>query len=103
MLTPGAEAIRSTQKTDIERVIRSFLIEHFFSGHAEKLRDDGSLLGDVIDSVGVLELVTYLQDRFGITVEDEEVIPGNLDTVSNLVAYVASKIARKSGAADARR
>jgi acyl carrier protein len=102
MLTLGAEAIGAMQKTDIEREIRSFLVEHFFSGHAEKLRDDGSLLGDVIDSVGVLELVTYLQERFSITVEDEEVIPGNLDTVSNLVAYVAGKVAPKSRAADAR-
>jgi acyl carrier protein len=87
-----AEAIRSMQTIDIEREIRSFLMEHFLSGRAEKLRDDGSLLGDVIDSVGVLDLVTYLQERFKIMVEDEEVVPGNLDTVNNLVAYVARKL-----------
>jgi acyl carrier protein len=80
------------QKTDVEREVRKFLIEHFFSGRADKLRDEGSLLGDVIDSAGILDLVIYLQDRFAITVEDDEVTPGNLDTVHNLVAYVTRKL-----------
>lgn len=79
----------------IEREVRSFLIDHFLSGRAERLREDGSLLGNVVDSMGVLELVTYLQDRFGITVEDEDVVPGNLDTVNNLVAFVARKLESK--------
>jgi acyl carrier protein len=80
------------QTIDIERDVRSFVVEHFLSGHAERLRDDGLLLGDVIDSVGVLDLVGYLQQHFAITVEDEEVVPGNLDTVSHLVAFVAKKL-----------
>jgi acyl carrier protein len=79
------------QATEIERDIRNYLIQHFLSGHSEKLRADGSLLGNVVDSVGVLELVTFLQDNFKIIVEDEDVIPGNLDTVNNLVAFVAKK------------
>jgi acyl carrier protein len=77
---------------DIEQEIRNFLVKQFLEGRAEKLRDDGSLLGDVIDSVGVLELVTYLQERFAINVEDEDVVPSNLDSVHNLVAYVARKL-----------
>jgi acyl carrier protein len=80
------------QTTDIEREIRDFLVQHFLSGHGDKLRDDGSLLGDLIDSVGTVELVTFLQERFAITVEDDEVVPSNLDTVNNLVAYVSRKL-----------
>ena len=80
------------QTIDIERDVRSFVIQQFLSGNASKLRADGSLLGDVIDSMGVLNLVGYLQDHFGITVEDDEVVPGNLDTINNLVAYVAKKL-----------
>jgi acyl carrier protein len=80
------------QTTDIERDIRTFLIQHFLSGRAENLRDDGLLLGDLIDSAGTLELVAYLQEHFAITVEDDEVVPGNLDTVNNLVAYVSRKL-----------
>jgi acyl carrier protein len=81
---------------DIERDIRSFLVDQFFFGRAEELRGDATLLGTVIDSTGILVLVTYLQDHFGITVEDEEVVPDNLDSVKNVVAYVARKLQRKA-------
>jgi len=77
---------------DIERDIRAFVVDHFLAGDASKLRADGSLLGDVIDSMGVLNLVAYLQEHFGITVEDDEVVPGNLDTINNLVVYVSKKL-----------
>lgn len=80
------------QTTDIERDVRDFVIQHFLSGNASKLRADGSLLGDIIDSMGVLNLVAYLQEHFGIIVEDSEVLPSNLDTIDNLVAYVAMKL-----------
>jgi acyl carrier protein len=80
------------QTADIEREIRGFLIQHFLSGRDEKLRDDGSLLGDLIDSAGTLELIAYLQEHFAITVEDDEVVPGNLDTVNSLVAFVSRKL-----------
>jgi acyl carrier protein len=77
---------------DIERDVRSFVIDNFLAGNASKLRADGSLLGDVIDSMGVITLVSYLQEHFGITVEDDEVLPSNLDTISNLVIYVSKKM-----------
>jgi acyl carrier protein len=80
----------------IEREVRHFLVDQFFSGRAEELRADGSLLGTVVDSTGVLVLITYLQDQFGITVEDEDVIPANLDSVNNVVAYVAGKLQAKN-------
>jgi acyl carrier protein len=46
----------------------------------------------LIDSTGVLELVDFLQEHFAIKVEDEEVIPDNLDSVRNIATYVARKI-----------
>lgn len=78
--------------TDIERDVRNFVVQQFLEGNAARLRPDGSLLGDVIDSMGVIALVVYLQEHFGITVEDDEVIPRNLETIQNLVAYVAKKV-----------
>ena len=81
--------------TDIEREIRHFLVENFLFGRAEELRDQVSLLGSVIDSTGAIELVTFLQDHFGITVEDSEVVPENFDTLANLVAYVEGKLRRE--------
>jgi acyl carrier protein len=81
---------------DIERDIRSFLVDQFFFGRAEELDGDASLLGTVIDSTGILVLVTYLQDHFGIPVEDEEVVPENLDSVNKVVSYVEKKLQRKA-------
>jgi acyl carrier protein len=95
MLTTMAEPTQSIQTIEIEREVREFVVKHFLSGHAEKLRDDGSLMGDVIDSMGVLELVTFLQDRFKITVEDEEVVPANLENINRLAVFVAKKLDAK--------
>jgi acyl carrier protein len=87
---------------EIDREVRSFLVTHFLSGRADRLREDGSLLGDIVDSAGVIELVMYLQNRFSITVEDDEVIPDNLDSVKSLVAFVARKTEERAAAPDAR-
>jgi hypothetical protein len=45
------------QTADIDREVRNFIVMHFLSGGSDRLRDDGSVLGDVIDSTGVIELV----------------------------------------------
>jgi acyl carrier protein len=84
------------QKTEIEQDVRNFLIKTFLFGRAEALNDDQSLLGGVIDSTGAIELVMFLQDHFAITVEDDEVIPENFDSVKNVVAYVERKLLKKT-------
>ena len=71
------------QTTDIEHEIRSFLVDNFMAGRAEELRDDEPLLGNVVDSTGVIELVVFLQDRFSIVIEDEEVVSDNLETLKH--------------------
>jgi acyl carrier protein len=84
------------QATDIEHEIRSFLVDNFLFGRNEKLRDDEPLLGNVVDSTGVVELVVFLQERFDITVEDEEVTTENLGSVQNAVAFIERKLLNKA-------
>ena len=84
-----------TQATDIEQEIRTFLIENFLLGRSEALTDDVALLGNVIDSTGVIELVVFIQERFTVAVDDEEVTPDNLGTVKNVVTFVERKLRRK--------
>ncbi|HVB57975.1 MAG TPA: acyl carrier protein [Candidatus Acidoferrales bacterium] len=84
------------ETTDIDREIREFLVRNFLFGRTEALRDDVSLLGNVIDSTGALELVAFLQDRFGITLEDEDMVPENMDSVRNVVTYVKRKLDSKA-------
>jgi acyl carrier protein len=80
------------QTADIQREIRGFLVDTFLFGRSEELRDDAPLMDRVIDSHGVVELVVFLQDRFAIRVEDDEVITDNLDSVNKAVAYVTRKL-----------
>ena len=77
---------------DIESEIRDFVITNFLFGKAGGLTDQESLLENgVIDSTGVLELVGFLQEQFGIHVEDDEIVPANLDSIHNLVDYISRK------------
>lgn len=82
--------------SQIESEIRTYLVDHFLSGRVEALPTDGSLLGSVIDSTGLLELVTYLQGHFGITVEDEDVVPENFGSVQQVASYVEGKVRAKA-------
>ena len=82
--------------TDIETEVRGFLISSFLFGREDQLGDGENLLDRVIDSTGVLELVTFIQERFSIFVEDEEVNPDNLGSVKNIVAFVSKKLASGS-------
>jgi len=79
------------------RQIRAFLEENYLFGAATTLGDGDSFLdGGILDSTGVLELIGFLGDRYGITVEDREVTPENLDSIDRIVAYLARK--RNGGA-----
>jgi len=80
------------QTVAIGTEIREFVVTNFLFGKGDDLSDDESLLDNgVIDSTGVLELVSYLQERFDIHIEDDEIIPANLDSIHNLVVYVGRK------------
>jgi acyl carrier protein len=78
----------------IKTKIRSFVIENFLFGDANGLKDDTSFLEEgIIDSTGVLELVTYLEEEFEIEVDDEELIPENFDSINNVAVYLKGKTA----------
>jgi acyl carrier protein len=80
---------------DIKGAVRAFLNDNFIMGDtAADLGDDDSFIGKhVIDSTGFLELVTFLEDHYGFVVADEEMAPENLDTLTNIEAYVRRKTA----------
>jgi acyl carrier protein len=77
----------------LQEQIRNFIVENFLFGDASNgLGDTDSLLDKgIIDSTGVLELVSYLENNFGIRVEDEELVPENLDSIANVSAYILRK------------
>jgi acyl carrier protein len=83
------------QTTEIEQEIRSFLTEKFLFGRSEALNDDVPLLGNVIDSQGVIELIVFVQERFTIAVDDEEVTTDNFASVKSAVAFIEKKLRSK--------
>ena len=78
--------------SDLKAQIREFIVENFLFGDANGLKDDSSFLDEgIMDSTGVLELVTFLEEKFSIKVEDEDLIPENLDSINNVTAYLEKK------------
>ncbi len=78
---------------DVRARLRGFIVDNFMMGQdTTALIDSGSLLElGIIDSTGVLELVGFLEETFQITVEDDDLVPDNLDSVDNLVKYIQGK------------
>jgi acyl carrier protein len=79
--------------SNIEVQIREFVCENFILGQEElELSDYGSLLDSgIIDSTGVLELIGFIEESFGIEILDEEIIPENLDSISNVANFIRNK------------
>ena len=79
---------------DARTEIHRFLEEYFvLDGRLANLGDDASFLENgIIDSTGMLELVLFVEEHFGIQVEDDDVLPANFDSVNRLNAYVTRKL-----------
>lgn len=72
--------------------LREFITTNFYVAEPTALKDDQSLLeSGVVDSTGVLEIVQFLESDFGVKVEDTEIVPENVDTISRLSAFIARK------------
>jgi acyl carrier protein len=76
----------------METKIKDYINQNFLFTDNGNLSNDASFLEEgVVDSTGVLELVMFVEEAFGITVEDEEIVPENFDSVAGLARYVRSK------------
>lgn len=72
--------------------IRAYIRDSLLFGNDGHISEDSSLLeAGVIDSTGAMELVTFLESEFGITIEDRDLIPDNLDSISAMHAFVVRK------------
>ncbi|VAX32129.1 Acyl carrier protein [hydrothermal vent metagenome] len=79
----------------IDQELRRFVVDNFLFGQKNGFMDDDSFLENgIIDSTGVLELVAFLEDKYHIGIEDEDLVPENLDSIINLVRFVKTKMSR---------
>ncbi|HEY8726599.1 MAG TPA: acyl carrier protein, partial [Gaiellaceae bacterium] len=80
------------QTMDVEAGVREFLRDHVALRDDKEIGRDQSLLDSgLLDSASILELVAFLEERFGIEVADEELVPENFDSIAALVRLVAAK------------
>lgn len=81
------------RESDIAGRVRWFLVESFLLGEDDGFADDASLVdAGIVDSTGVMEVVTFLESSFGIHIDDEELVADNLDSVDRLAAFVRRKL-----------
>lgn len=72
--------------------LREFIRDNFLYGKEPTFSDDDSFLEmGLIDSTGVLELVAHLEGRHGFTIEDDELVPENLDSIHNIEQFIERK------------
>lgn len=76
--------------------VKEFIIENFLFGEEEQLKPDTDFFDEgIIDSTGVIELVSFMEETFGISVDDEELIPQNLSSLNNIDVFLQKKLSQK--------
>ena len=83
-----------TQQDKIRKELKDFITEVFLVGDNNgSLNDSESFMqAGIIDSTGVLELASFIEQQYSFTIEDDEMTPGNLDSINNLVTFISRKI-----------
>ncbi len=83
-----------TKQDEIRVELKAFIIEQFLMGAENECPGDSDsfMKAGIIDSTGVLELVAFIEDKFDISIEDDEMTPANLDTLDSLVTFISGKL-----------
>ncbi len=79
--------------TNNEELLRTFILENYlFTNDQSKLNNADSFLDiGILDSMGILELIHFLEEELSIKVESDEMLPKNLDSINNLMVFIAKK------------
>jgi len=85
--------MKNEKKDPVREIITAFIKENFIRGRSSaEIPPDRSLIDSrIIDSTGILELVLFIEEKYSITIEDEELVPENLDTIDNITAFLYKK------------
>jgi acyl carrier protein len=78
---------------EVKEQVRAFITSNFYVADPTALEDQASLLDrGIIDSTGVLEVISFIEETFGIKVEDNEMLPDNLDSIERITDFVNRKL-----------
>ncbi len=74
-------------------IIREFILKQFPLARQKQIGDDDSLLEDgIIDSLGTLDVVMFIEDRFGLVLEDSDLLSDNFESIARLTSFVDNKL-----------
>ena len=77
---------------DIKNLVRKFLLDNFVMGGNVDIADDASFMkGHILDSTGFIKLILFIEETFGVKVDDDEMLPENFDSLLNIESYVGRK------------
>jgi acyl carrier protein len=77
---------------DVGQRVRQFIAENFYIREAMAIADETSLIATgYVDSTGMLEVISFLEEHYGISIADTEMTPANLETIGRIVRFVAGK------------
>jgi len=76
------------------RQIKRFVLKNFlFTEDENAVADHESLIGKgIVDSTGILELISYLEETYGIQVAEDEMVPANFESIDNVTAFLGRKL-----------
>jgi len=80
-------------ETEIINSIRNYILDNFlyFEEEMNLENDDSFLEVNLIDSTGIIELVTFVEEQYYITVQDNEITRENFDSVNKIKNYIINK------------
>ncbi len=72
--------------------IREFIVENFLFGEGDQVSNDTNFFEKgIIDSTGILELVSYIEETYNLTIEDEDLIPENFSSLNTVASFLQKK------------
>ena len=81
------------EQSEILKQVTDFIEQNFVYDQEMSLNKDESLLDSgLVDSTGILEVVSFLEQTYNITVEDEEMVPDNLDSINKISSFINRKV-----------
>jgi len=83
----------------VQQVLENYMVENILFGDGERLREDVSLQeSGILDSLGFLDIITFVEGEFNIEIDDGEVVPENFDTLRRMSDFVERKVQRRAAA-----
>jgi len=84
---------------DVQQIMRDYIVDNILFGDGERLPAGESFRESrILDSLGFLDIITFMEQRFGIKINDDEVIPENFDTLRRMSEFVERKMSARTTA-----